>query len=102
MIVSPFHNIDAFNPPRYAFRGVCEHIFVKSCDGQQFSIVGDFLSEDLDTGRVGLQLAGNMYIISEDLTVSSDDTMFPPTIDGDNEIITYAGGVRITTTRLTS
>ena len=84
--VSPFHNTGAVNPPTYAFRGVCEHIFAKTCDGERFTIVGDFLSEDLSTGRIGLQIGDNEYIINEDLTVESDDTLMGRR---------YAGGVEV-------
>ena len=98
--VSPFHDTGASTPPIYAFRGVCEHIFAKSCNvGQQFSIVGDFISEDLNTGRIGLEANGNNYIITEDLTILTDNVALPPTFDDNNEITMYAGGVQITTTR---
>lgn len=101
--MSPFHNKGAVNPPTYAFRGVCEHVLVKSCDGDQFTIAGDFLSENLATGRVGLRSGDNSYIINEDLSVRvQTDTvvsMFISTVDSNTEIQIYAGGVRIMTTR---
>ena len=97
-MVSPFHDTGAISPPTYAFRGVCEHILAKSCIGDQFTVVGDFLSEDLSTGRIGLQTADNEYIINEDLTVETDDTSVFVSAVGDETTVTYAGGVQVKTT----
>ena len=97
--VTAFHTPGASSPPVYSFRGVCEHVFTKSCDGEQFSIVGDFISQDLSTGRVGLQVGSSSYIINEDLTVQTEDNQISITTSGNDEIEVYAGGVQVTTTR---
>lgn len=101
--VLPFHNKGTPSPPAYAFRGVCEHVLVKTCDGDQFTIAGDFLSENLATGRVGIRSGDNSYIINEDLSVRVEMDVvvstFISTEDSNTEIQSYAGGAVIMTTR---
>ena len=83
----------------YAFRGICEHILTTPCEGNNsFVIVGDFLMEDLSTGRVGLQYQPDVIvIIDEDLQVITENVVFIPpiTIDGDDEITEYTNGLTV-------
>ena len=102
--VSPYHLSGTLKPLMYAFRGICEHIFTTPCkDNNSFVIVGDFLMEDLSTGRVGLQYQPDVIvIIDEDLQVITENVVcIPPIrIDGDDEITEYTNGLTVTRTNL--
>ena len=75
--------------PMYNFHGICEHILAKPCNGTKFLVVADFLSHDLSTGRVGLQVPEGTLIIDENLNHIPQGL----TIVGTNE---YTGGVIVT------
>ena len=99
--VSPYHLPGATNPVMYAFHGICEHMLARPCEGNSFVIVGDFLMEDLSTGRVGLQYQPDVIvIIDEDLQVITENVVFIPPIriDGDDEITEYTNGLTVTRT----
>lgn len=70
--VTPFHPSNNPNAS-YNFHGICEHILAKPCDDTSYIIVGDFLTQNLTMGRVGIQTLDGYYIIGEDLNVHSSD-----------------------------
>ena len=98
--VSPYHLPGATNPLMYAFRGICEHMLARPCEGNSFVIVGDFLMEDLSTGRVGLQFQPDVIvIIDEDLQVMTENAfLILDNVDVDDEITEYTNGLTVTRT----
>ena len=77
----------------YNFHGICEHVLAKPCNGTKFAVVADFLSRDLSTGRVGLQVPKGTLIIDENLNRIPQGL----TIVGTNSHFEYTGGVIVTT-----
>ena len=90
--VSPFHTPGQSMRPMYNFHGICEHILTKPCNGTKFAVVADFLSRDLSTGRVGLQVPEGTLIIDEDLNHIPQGL----TIVSMNGQLEYTGGVIVT------
>lgn len=60
----------------YNFHGTCEHIFAKPCNDTSYVIVGDFLSQNLSMGRVGIRVSNGFALIDEGLGVRNS-TPFP-------------------------
>lgn len=90
--VSPFHTPGQSMRPMYNFHGICEHILAKPCNVTKFAVVADFLSRDLSTGRVGLQVPEGTLIIDEDLNHITQGL----TIVSMNGQLEYTGGVIVT------
>ena len=71
IIVSPFQARRLEQDQDFSFHGTCEHILVTNCnfDPVHFTVTVDFLSSNLDMGRVGIQLKERRIIIKENLSL---------------------------------
>lgn len=69
-MVSPFRPEGSAVTSSYSFSGTCEHVLVRACNNNpSFAVVGDFLSEDLSMGRVGVSRGERAVFITEQLMV---------------------------------
>lgn len=68
-MISPFRSTSSSGEgSSYNFRGTCEHVLVKPCnDMPRIAVVGDFLSEDLSMGRVGIRNGTKAVVLTEQL-----------------------------------
>lgn len=68
-MVTPFFSPGSVGPS-YDFQGTCEHVLVTPCNGMpSIAVVGDFLSDDLSMGRVGLRNGSKAVVLTEQLGV---------------------------------
>jgi len=49
MVVSPFARAES-----YTFMGSCEHVLLRSCDGGDFEVRTDFITDTQENGAVGI------------------------------------------------
>ena len=67
IMITPFHSPGSPGPS-YDFQGTCEHILVMPCNNQpEVAVVGDFSSEDISMGRVGLRNGSKAVVLTEKL-----------------------------------
>ena len=94
LCVMPYHTVGQTWIPSYNFRGVCEHIFTKDCLGDKFSLVGDFLTRDLSTGRLGLKVSLGTLVLKEDGSFSHDGLVI---LSQTSHSIQFTGGISLQT-----
>ena len=103
LTVFPYHTYSQSWVQSYNFRGVCEHIFTQDCLKQKVTVVGDFLTRDLSTGRFGVKVSQGTFITKEDgtyshsgLTIVKQSTSSSLDFDGTMETSTsilFTGGI---------
>ena len=93
LLIAPFQS-QGLN---FNFRGICEHVLVTACGGQdppEFVVTVDFLSSNLDMGRVGIRIGEKRIVILEDLSLQLTNLGDPISVALD--VIRYPDGVVIT------
>ncbi len=81
---------------QYHFRGFCEHILLSFCNKSisDLEIVGDYISSDLNIGRIGAKVGDRVFVYTE----SGDVEVRNAAVIGVNGNTTeYEGGVTVTT-----
>ena len=93
ILISPFQS----GEQNFNFHGTCEHILVTACESPdlpEFVITVDFLSSNLDMGRVGIRIGDKTIVISEDLSLQSTNLGDP--ISFSDNVVSYPDGIVIT------
>lgn len=93
ILIAPFQS----GEQNFNFHGSCEHILVTACESQdlpEFVITVDFLSSNLDMGRVGVRIGEKTIVILEDLSLQSTNLGDP--ISFVDNIVSYPDGIEIT------
>ena len=93
LLIAPFQD----RGQNFNFRGICEHVLVTACEGQEppeFVVTVDFLSSNLDMGRVGVRIGEKRIVILEDLSLQLTNLGDPISIALD--VARYPDGIVIT------
>ena len=93
ILISPFQS----GEQNFNIHGTCEHILVTACESPdlpEFVITVDFLSSNLDMGRVGIRIGDKTIVISEDLSLQSTNLGDP--ISFSDNVVSYPDGIVIT------
>lgn len=82
-LISPFQS-SVSGTRNYSFHAACEHILVSTCDTDpfDFTVNVDFITSDLDIGRVGVRLSNTTIVINENLNVTAINLGDPELMDG--------------------
>ena len=93
LLIAPFQS----QGQNFNFRGICEHVLVTACGGQdqpEFVVTVDFLSSNLDMGRVGIRIGEKRIVILEDLSLQLTNLGDPISVALD--VTRYPDGIVIT------
>ena len=97
ILITPFQE-PSFMLQSYTFHGTCEHVLLENCllNPSDFRITIDFLSSNLDIGRVGVKLGNMEIVILEDFSTMLTN-IGNPTIseNSDNSTLRFSDGIVI-------
>ena len=96
ILITPFQDPN-FMLQSYIFHGTCEHILLENCllNPLDFRITIDFLSRNLDIGRVGVKLGNMEIVILEDFSTMLTNIGNQISENSDNSTLKFSDGIVI-------
>ena len=96
ILITPFQD-PSFMLQSYIFHGTCEHILLENCllNPSDFRITIDFLSSNLDIGRVGVKLGNMEIVILEDFSTMLTNIGNQISENSDNSTLKFSDGIVI-------
>ena len=96
ILITPFQDPSSIQQS-YTYHGTCEHILLENClfNPSDFRITIDFVSSNLDIGRVGVKLGSTEIVILEDFSTRLTNLGDPVFESSDNSTLKFSDSIVI-------
>lgn len=95
ILITPFQGPSSIGQQSYTFHGTCEHILLENCllNPSDFHVTIEFVSSNLDIGRVGVKLRSMEIVILEDFSTRLTNLGNPVFASLDNSTRRFNDGI---------